>query len=206
MSGLALPRVSPGTRVLPRLAALAAALALAGCAGQTARIDVDSEDDAVRGAMSSKDFRAVCFEMAQSMVRLPQIQSAANPPTIAFTEIVNMSDEILDADALLYKMRTELLKNAAGKMVFLDRDIIDRIKAERRDKDLGKVTTSGDRPVFGADFFLAGRIESIRRTRGRTETQYMRLSVRLTDAATSAIVWENDYEMKKLVVAGVYDR
>jgi len=188
------------------LAAALAAAAAAGCSAQSARMDVDSEDDALLGAMGSKDFRAVCFEMAQSIVRLPQIQGAANPPTVAFTEMVNQSDELFSADDLLYKMRAELVKNCGGKIVFLDRDIIDRIKAERRDQDRGKVTSSSDRALYGADFFLAGRVESIRRTRGRLETKYMRVAVRLTDARSSAIVWENDYEMKKLVMAGVYDR
>lgn len=183
-----------------------ACLAAAGCAGRTARMDLDSEDDAVRGALGSKDFRSACFEMAQSMVQLPQIQRAAKPPTIAFVEMENRSDELFDADSLLYKMRTELIKNSGGKMTFLDRDIIDKIRQERLDKDRGRVTTSSDKPVFGADYFLAGRVESIRRTRGRVETKYMRISVRLTDAHSSAIVWENDYEIKKLALAGVYDR
>ena len=180
--------------------------ALGGCAGQTARMDLDSEDDALLGAMSSKDFRAACFQMAQSLIRLPQIQNAANPPTLAFTEVVNASDELFSTDDLLYKIRTELIKNCGGKILFLDRDIIDQIRTERRDKDLGKVTTSGSKPVYGADLFMSGRVESIRRSRGRTQTQYMRLSVRLTDASSSAILWENDYELKKLVRAGVYDR
>ncbi len=185
---------------------LALAAVVTGCAGQTARMDLDSEDDALLGAIGSKDFRSVCFEMAQSMVRLPQIQNAAKPPTIAFVDMVNNSDEILNADDLLYKMRTELIKNSGGKMVFLDRDIIEQIRTERRDKQRGKVTSSGGKPVYGADFFLAGRVESIRRSRGRTQTKYMRISVRLTDASSSAIVWENDYELKKMVMRGVYDR
>jgi len=185
---------------------LSALAALGGCAGQTARMDLDSEDDALLGAMSSKDFRAACFQMAQSLIRLPQIQNAANPPTLAFTEVVNASDELFSTDDLLYKIRTELIKNCGGKILFLDRDIIDQIRAERRDKDLGKVTTSGGKAVYGADLFMSGRVESIRRSRGRTQTQYMRLSVRLTDASSSAILWENDYELKKLVRAGVYDR
>jgi len=182
-----------------------AALA-AGCAGQTARMDVDSEDDALGGAIGSKDFRGVCFEMAQSMVRIPQIQNAANPPTIAFVEMVNNSDELINAEDVLYKIRTELIKNSGGKMIFLDRDVIDKIKAERRDKERGRVTASGDRPMYGADYFMSGRIEGIRRTRGRRETEYIRISVRLTDAQSSGIVWENDYEFKKVFIAGVYDR
>jgi len=198
-----------GRRVATRaglVLALALAAVVTGCAGQTARMDLDSEDDALLGGIGSKDFRSACFEMAQSMVRLPQIQNAAKPPTIAFVDMVNNSDEILNADDLLYKMRTELIKNSGGKMVFLDRDIIEQIRIERRDKQRGKVTTSGGKALYGADFFLAGRVESIRRTRGRRQTKYMRISVRLTDASSSAIVWENDYELKKMVVRGVYDR
>ncbi|HUU92628.1 MAG TPA: hypothetical protein VM238_15625 [Phycisphaerae bacterium] len=186
--------------------ALTLAAVGAGCAGQTARMDLDSEDDALLGGIGSKDFRTACFEMAQSMVRLPQIQNAAKPPTIAFVDMVNNSDELLNADDLLYKMRTELIKNSGGRMLFLDRDIIEQIRSERRDKERGKVTTSGGAPVYGADFFLAGRVESIRRSRGRTQTKYMRISVRLTDASSSAIVWEDDYELKKMVMRGVYDR
>lgn len=201
---------TPHSRRLLGLAGLLLCLggvALAGgCSGQTARMDVDSEDDAMQGAIGSKDFRAVCFEMAQSVVRLPQIQNASSPPTIAFFEMVNNSDELVNAEDILYKIRTELIKNSAGKMVFLDRDAIEKIKAERRDKERGKVTASSDKALYGADFFMSGRIEGIRRTRGRRETEYIRIAVRLTDAQTSGIVWENDYEFKKLFIAGAYDR
>ena len=107
---------------------LSALAALGGCAGQTARMDLDSEDDALLGAMSSKDFRAACFQMAQSLIRLPQIQNAANPPTLAFTEVVNASDELFSTDDLLYKIRTELIKNCGGKILFLDRDILDQMR------------------------------------------------------------------------------
>jgi PBP1b-binding outer membrane lipoprotein LpoB len=203
MAGYGQRRTVLGMTVLA--AALCAAI-MAGCSGRTARMDVDSEDDALGGAIGSKDFRGVCFEMAQSMVRLPQIQNASSPPTIAFFEMVNNSDELVNAEDILYKIRTELIKNSGGKMMFLDRDAIEKIKTERRDKDRGKVTSSGNKALYGADFFMAGRIEGIRRTRGRTETEYIRISVRLTDAASSAIVWENDYEFKKLFLRGVYDR
>jgi hypothetical protein len=196
----------PAAAAVAALALVLTLAASAGCSGTTGRMDVDSEDDAAAGAIGSKDFRAVCFEMAQSMVQLPQIQRAANPPTIAFVEMVNNSDELMDADAFLYKIRTELIKNSGGRMLFLDRDVIDRIKAERRDKERGVVTSSSDRPMYGADFFMSGRIEGLRRTRGQRETEYIRVSVRLTDVQSSAIVWENDYEFKKVFIAGVYDR
>ena len=86
------------------------------------------------------------------------------------------------------------------------RDLVEQIVDERQAKDAGQVTRSSNQPLHGADYFLTGRVESIRRTRGREQTTYLRLSFRLTDAASSAIAWEDDYEMKKYRQAGVYDR
>lgn len=189
-----------------RAAVLLAVLAVCGCAGRTARIDPDEEDDALIGVVGSKDFRSVCFQIAQSLIRIPPIQNAASPPTVAFTHVVNASDELFSTDDFLYKMRTELIKNAGHKLTFLDRDIVDAILDEREVKDEGQVTRSSNQPLQGADYFLTGRVESLRRTRGREQTMYMRLSFRLTNAASSAIVWEDDYELKKYRRAGVYDR
>jgi len=67
-------------------------------------------------------------------------------------------------------------------------------------------TGNAGKPMLGADYFLAGTITGIRRSRGRESTSYMRFAFRLTDADTSAIVWEQDYEMKFYQKSGIYDR
>ena len=101
-------------------------------------------------------------------------------------------------------MRTELLNNSQGKIEFLDHELARQIMDE---KDL-KISGMGSagKPMLGADYFLAGTIAGIRRSRGRESTSYMRFAFRLTDASTSAIVWEQDYEMKFYQKSGIYDR
>jgi PBP1b-binding outer membrane lipoprotein LpoB len=185
--------------------AVAGMMMVGGCGEDSQRIDVDSEDLSLTAGVSSKDFRTVCYQMSQSLIRLPQIQKAHTPPKIAFTKVTNNSDELLDTDDFLYKMRTELIKNSQGKMLFLDRDMTKQLMDEQMLKDAGERTGHGG-TLMGADYFLAGRIESIRHARGRETTNYMRFSFRLTQASTGAIVWEDDYEMKTYHKSGVYDR
>ncbi|MEW6249240.1 MAG: hypothetical protein AB1716_01210 [Planctomycetota bacterium] len=188
---------------------LACLAALSGCAGKTMRVDPDREDDTFFGAIGSKDFRAICFDMAQSLIQIPQIQNAANPPTVAFVEVTNKSDELFDPDDLLYKTRTELMKNCGGKLVFLDRDsaMMRQILEERRRKQAGVVTGDPELPALtGVNYYLTGRVETIRQTRGREGTNYLRFSFRLTNADNAQLAWEDDYDVKKYMKRGVYDR
>jgi PBP1b-binding outer membrane lipoprotein LpoB len=89
-------------------------------------------------------------------------------------------------------------------MVFLDRAITAAIEKEIRDKARGKITTGGEKTRYGADFFLTGEIDSLDKVTVQGHTTYTRLSFRLTDAGTSAIVWEDDYEVKKHSKTGTF--
>lgn len=188
------------------LVAVAAVLA-GGCTGETKRMDPDQMSDIEFGTgITSQDFRSISQRMARSLVQLAQIQNATTPPKIAFSQVVNNSNDYVDGDAFLRKMRTELIKNAEGRMVFLDRAIIDEIERENREKARGKRTAAGEQIPLGADFFLTGAIDSIDRVAGAGRTQYLRLSFRLTDAGSSAVVWEDEYEIKKHSTTGVMYR
>lgn len=177
----------------------------AGCGQSTKRIDPDS-DDALMGGISSKDFRSVCVEMSQSLVQIKAIQQADKAPRIAFAQVKNNSDEVLDTQGFLEKMRTQLLTNSEGKVEFLDRELVKQILDEKDLKLSGTMSGSPGGAMHGADYFLAGTITGIRRARGRESTSYMRLAFRLTDANSSAVVWEHDYEMKFYQKSGIYDR
>lgn len=183
------------------------ALVLAGCTGETKRMDPDQLSDAELGTgITSQDFRSIAQRMARSLVVLPQIQSATSPPKIAFASVTNNSNDYIEGDAFLRKMRTELVKNAEGRVVFLDRAIIDQIDRENRDKARGRRTAGGDQVPLGADFFLTGVIDSIDRVAGKGRTTYLRLSFRLSDAGSSAVVWEDEYEIKKHATTGIMYR
>ncbi|MBT3278097.1 MAG: hypothetical protein HN370_01835 [Phycisphaerales bacterium] len=120
--------------------------------------------------------------------------------------VQNRSNDFIDGDSFLNKMRTQLLRNSGGRITFLDRAIVSSIEQESRDKSRGRITSSGEQARFGADFFLTGTIESIDKVAGAGHTTYTRLSFRLTDAGTSAIVWEDEYEIKKHSTTGLMYR
>ena len=186
---------------------LAAGIFLVGCTGETKRLAPDELSDIEMGTgITSQDFRSVAQRMARSLITLPQIQNATTPPKIAFVSVQNNSNDYIDGNAFLNKMRTELIKNAQGRLVFLDRAVIIAIEKENRDKSRGKRTASNQGTPYGADFFLTGVIESIDKVAGAGRTTYTRLSFRLTDAANSGIIWEDDYEIKKHSTAGVMYR
>jgi len=175
----------------------------AGCTGQTKRLDPDAlSEQEVGTGLTSQDFRSVCERMARSLVQIPQIQRASKPPRVALQPVENRTDEYVDTDEFTHRMRTLLVKSAEGKIVFLDRAIASEIDAENRDKQRGRLTASGDEERSGADFFLTGQFGAIDKVAGAGATTYWRLSFRLTDAATSVIVWEDDYEIKKSSTVG----
>src|SRR5690349_9672726 len=121
-------------RKLPIMLSVMAALILAGCLASTNRVAVDSEEPFSDTQTGSKDLEAVAQKMTRSLVTLPQISTATTPPRIAFLEVTNNTNEILNKELFLRKMRTLLMQNAAGKMIFIDRDKFEAIKRERQAK------------------------------------------------------------------------
>jgi PBP1b-binding outer membrane lipoprotein LpoB len=196
-----------GQRVV-RIMLLGLVIGFAGCIErERTRIAIDSDTKEEGTGMSSRDFRSVSQRMARSLISIAPIQNAKNPPTIAFLEVKNLSnDPYLIGDMFLNKMRTELIKHSEGKITFLDRENLQDIRKENREKERGKLTSSGTETPYGADYFLTGTIESIDRVAGSGGTTYMRYSFRLTHGSNSAIVWEDDYEIKKYSKAGIMDQ
>ena len=188
------------------LLVLLSSLIAAGCTAQTKRLSPDEGSEIEMGTnITSQDFRSVAHRMARSLVIMPQIQNAVTPPKVAFIAMDNRSNDYIDTEAFLGKMRTELIKNSGGKIVFLDRAILRQIEKENKYKSAGSMTASSQKTPLGADFFLTGTIEAMDRVAGRGHTNYTRLSFRLTDAANSAIVWEDDYEIKKHSTLGMWN-
>jgi len=175
-----------------------------GCSS-TNRVGLDElSENEYASTLTSQDFRTVSQRLSRSLITLPQIQRATNPPKIAFVSVDNRSNEYIDGQMFLNKMRTELMKHTSGKIVFLDRKILENIKKEADLQRRGEITSSPlQDTIYGADFFLTGSIESISNVSGRLSTQYMRFSFRLTESKSSAIIWEDDYEIKKASKRGI---
>lgn len=182
---------------------------VSGCAtGVTQRVDLDAELVHDGQATSVQDYRTVADQMARSLVQLPIIHRAASPPTFAFLEVQNRTNRFIDTTGFQEKIRTLLLKNCGGKIYFLDRADVEGLLAEKERKEKGYVSSSekSSAPMFGADYFLTGSIHSINRVQGTQRTEYTRYSFRLTDADTSVIVWEDEYETRYFKSKAIMDR
>lgn len=187
-------------------AAISMVTMLSCSAGKTTRVGVDTDEPFSDVETSSKDLEAVAEKMAKSLLTMPQIYNATAPVRIAFSDVKNETNEILNKNLFIEKMRTLLIRNAQGKMVFLDREISEDIMKERSDKRSGELSSSSSKIRSGADFFLTGKLSSIDKVAGNKRSNYTRYSFRLTDAESTDIMWEDDYEVKKVGEAGMYDR
>jgi PBP1b-binding outer membrane lipoprotein LpoB len=180
------------------------ALFAGGCAYQ-GRVAVDSEDPFISTTTDSKDIETIVQEMARSIVTVPQIANAQQPPTIAFASMVNKGPVPLDTEMLLEDIRTLLINNAGNKMVFLNRAKAEEVYRERESKRAGEITASTKKAVLGADYFLTGTIRSLDKTDGSMRSTYIVYNFNLTDAESMQIVWENSYKTKKVGKKGLYD-
>jgi PBP1b-binding outer membrane lipoprotein LpoB len=172
-----------------------AALLATGCTGSTKRVEVGREIVSDPTSISVQDFETIGQRMARAIAALPQIQNASQPPTVAFLSVENRSNDYVDKKAFLEKMRTLLIRHSGGKVTFLDRQNLEELRKEQLAKDTGDLTSSREGGQFlGADYFLTGVISSINAAGGSEKTIFRRYSFRLTDAHTSAIIWEDEYE------------
>ncbi|MCB0272732.1 MAG: hypothetical protein KDD46_06940 [Bdellovibrionales bacterium] len=186
------------------LVALLLVPVLACSVGKTTRVDIDS-DDFDSTETSSKDLQAVAQQMSRAILGLHQVQNSQTPPRIAFADVKNETNEIINENLFIEKMRTLLLKNAQGRLVFLDRELSQEIFNERDMKESGAYGGNVQGKVLGADYFLTGKLSSIDKVSGKQRSTYTRYAFRLTDANNSVIIWEDEYEVKKVGSSGVYD-
>ena len=83
---------------------------------------------------------------------------------------------------------------------------MNQIQEERKAKRDGERTASKSVNVYGADYFLTGKIFSDTQVQGGKRYTFARYAFRLTDAETSAIVWENEYESQVLNKKALFNR
>ncbi len=188
--------------------AVALLAVVVGCSTRTVRVDPDQEPENRWGytGTSSQDLRTTAQKMAEAILQVPQIVNAQNPPTIAFVPMKNNTSEYVDTSAFQDQIRGILIKYAGAKVRFVDRQIQAKILQERGLKREGVVGSAGEKTLLGVDYFLTGQIDGIdTRGRGRQST-YMRYSFRLTDAESGAIIWQDQYEVKKAALKPIWDR
>ncbi len=188
---------------------LSAALFVAGCASKgvknpsgvpVTRMNADEQGFVAGTGVESQDLVAVTDKMSRSILGIPQIANAPKPPIIVLDPVENKTRFPISKDIFLTRIRSELNKKSAGKVVFLARDRMAALEKERNLKREGAVTAATDPNVQefkGADYFLTGSLEGLS-TRAKAGTSdYILYAFQLIDVRTSAIVWEDNAEIKK---------
>jgi len=192
-------------------------LFLSGCAtletSYTKTIQPDQDDGLGGTGIESTDIRTVSRKMAASILEVPQILRAQGaPPKIALLPVKNSTRFIINKDIFTKKIRIELNQNAMGKVTFLARDRMDDILKERKIKrpaeteeteEADKVSHSKLVDLMGVDFYLTGELMGLSKAHNGDRSDYISMSFQLIDAETSEVIWENEYEVKRVGEAGV---
>src|SRR5208283_4947231 len=182
---------------------------LSGCASSGVKnpsgvpvthMNADEQGFVAGTGMESQDLVMVTDKMSRSILAIPQIASAATPPTIVLEPVDNQTRFPINKDIFLTRIRAQLNSKAHGKVMFLARSEMAALEQERNRKRQGAVTASSDPNIQefkGADYFLTGSLQGLSTRTAAGTSDYILYDFRLIDARTSAIVWEDSAEMKK---------
>lgn len=191
---------------------LGATLALSACqspvdnaAGRrTAYVDVGDPGMVSGVGIESQDVVSMTDKMMRDMLANPTLAGAATPPRVIVDSehFANQSSQRINKNVIVDRLRVELARAAAGRMMFVAREHAGMVEQERDLKRAGYVdvaTTGLTRAQAGADYRLAGRITSLDgldRSSG-TAQRYSQITFEMIDLESGLIVWTNSYEFKK---------
>src|SRR5262245_6909258 len=199
---------APWTLVIVVLVAIGTELV--SCGIPTKRVDAD-QDDAVGGTgVDSADLRQTADKMARSILSVDKI-FAHGTPYVVVESPENRTRFQIDDSIFVQKITTLLMQNAEGRIQFVERSRWELVQKERQLKRSGAVSVPTDAngqpnlaaAPLGTDYFLTGTIQAISKTTGRAASDYVLATFKLVDADTGALVWQDDYDWKKVGASGV---
>ena len=164
------------------------------------RMNADEQGFVAGTGVESQDLVAVTDKMGRSILSIPQIANAATPPVVVLDPVDNQTRFPINKDIFLTRIRSQLNSKSFGKATFLARDRMAALEKERNLKREGAVTTSADahaQEFKGADYFLTGTLQGLSTRTSKGTSDYILYAFQLIDARTSAIVWEDNAEIKK---------
>ena len=202
--------MAPSPKALAGLG-VAAALGLSACqapvdnaAGRpTVYQDVGSPGMVSGVGIESQDIVGMTDKMIRDMLSHPTLAGADTPPRVILdtAHFSNQSSQRINKNLIVDRLRVELQRAAGGRMMFVSRENADMVAKERELKRAGYVdtgTTGLTRAQAGADYRLAGRINSLDARGGSgTAQRYSQITFEMIDLESGMIVWTNMYEFRK---------
>jgi PBP1b-binding outer membrane lipoprotein LpoB len=175
-----------------------------GCASEAYVRDMDPSRPGTPLAGTgpeSQDVLVIADKMMRSLLGTPAIANASRPPTIALIELKNKSRFAVNTDIFLRKLRVTLNSKAAGRMLFLDRENLELARKEREAKRAGELSADPalqQKAMAGADYFLTGNVDGLSKSSQYGREDYLLYTFRMVDAESTVVVWEDEYETKRV--------
>ncbi len=167
------------------------------------------EDPASSGTVAgvgieSQDIVSVTDRMMRDILATPSVASRSKTPRVVMDSSYfrNESSSIINKNLLTDRLRTELNRAAAGRLIFLARHHADMTEKERllEEEDFVTEGTQGEtKAALGYDYRLGGRIASLDAVNSKTGvmSRYHQITFELIERGTGVIVWSDNYEFKK---------
>lgn len=190
-------------------------LLLAGCGSQptlnnsvgrpTVYQDVNNASATVAGVgVESQDIVSMTDRMVRDILSNAAISGRTTPARVIVDSAYfsNDSSSRINKNLITDRLRVELNRAAAGRLVFVARHYGDMVSKERDAKRAGERdggTIRSTKAVAGGDFRLGGRITSADAAQRSTGvvSRYHQITFELIDLEYETIPWSGIYEFKK---------
>lgn len=154
--------------------------------------------------VESNDIVSMTDQMMRDMLAQPLLANHERPPRVIVDAeyFHNESANRLNVNSITDRLRVELNRAAAGRMIFVARHYSDMVESERARKRSGAVDTGSKQPTkaaAGGDYRLGGRVSSVDAIQPSSgaASRYNLIVFEMVDLETGVIVWGDKYEFKK---------
>ena len=185
--------------------ALAAAVALAGCAKEEKTSYGDARGvETLTNQFGSTDLQIIAESMARSMQQAPSIASG-NLPIVTVQEVRNKTSEYIDTRAITDSIRSELQKG--GRVRFA----VDAVGMQQQTEELNRQQDSGlyAKPtavekgqMVGAQYRMEGNITSIVKQVKDKKDVYYKFNLQLWNIRNGLLEWSDEKEIRKTTSRG----
>lgn len=164
--------------------------------------DVSSIGRVAGVGIESQDITSMSDRMMRDILATPVLSSRQISPRVIIDSeyFVNESASRINKKIITDRLRIQLNRAAAGRMIFIGRHYSHMVEKERRLKRQGSVddgTIGKARKTAGADFRLGGRIASLDARGSMGISRFHQIIFEMVELETGAIVWSNMYDFKK---------
>lgn len=184
---------------------LAVVLFTNGCAAfrtDVADVNVDQMGH-MDADYDATDMRKITQSVVNQMLASPWLNNASTIPVLMDAGVENRTSNYVDTKNLTDRMRTSLIQS--GRVQFINASRRDQLLKEQgyQAANADPATAAAIGRQIGAGYMLSGSLTEMKSETGRqvrvsrTEMQYYKLTIEVTDLTSGVIVWTTEEEFAR---------